>query len=177
MFRGSLRVSVALLSLVSFASAQDTIFVFCWSGPRSDNYRTRNVKSPTISSGTGQRAYVSVKSTASGRACLNITKLFVAGPTGDFRRVFEAEPNQADDGNGMRLIGWNRAGTKLLAELGRWTYGTDAGIARDVITSIQARVRSRNSTLRKACGDTLVAVAPLNLRLKAGTSLVPSLSK
>ncbi|HEY4931919.1 MAG TPA: hypothetical protein VII23_10135 [Terriglobales bacterium] len=133
MFRGSLLVSVALLSLVSFASAQDTIFVSCWSGPRSDNYRTRNVKSPTISSETAQKAYVSVKSTASGHACLNSTKLFVAGPTGEFRKVFQVEPNQGDDGNGMRLIGWNRVGTKLLAELGRWTYGSDTGMDRDVI--------------------------------------------
>ncbi len=133
MFRESLLVSIALLNLVSFASAQDTIFVPCWSGPHSENYRTRNVKSPTITSGSGQKAYVSVKSTASGRSCRNSTKLFVAGPTGGFRKVFDLEPNETDDGNGMRLIGWNRKGTNLLAELTRWTYGTDTGVDRDVI--------------------------------------------
>jgi hypothetical protein len=133
MFHESLLVYVALLNLVSFASGQDTIFVSCWSGPRSDTYRTRCVKSPTITSATGQKAYVSVKSTASGGACLNSTKLFVAGPTGAFRKVFDLEPNETDDGNGTRLIGWNRKGTKLLAELGRWTYGTDTGMDRDVI--------------------------------------------
>jgi hypothetical protein len=47
--------------------------------------------------------------------------------------VFEQQPNETDDGNGMRLIGWNRKGTNLLAELGRWTYGTDTGMDRDVI--------------------------------------------
>lgn len=133
MFRESLLVSVALLNLVSFASSQDTIFVSCWSGPRSDTFRTRSVKSPTISSGTGQKAYVSVKTTASGRSCRNNTKLFVAGPTGEFRKAFELEPNETDDGNGMRLIGWSRGGTKLLAELTRWTYGSDTGMDRDVI--------------------------------------------
>ena len=33
----------------------------------------------------------------------------------------------------MRLIGWNRKGTELLAELTRWTNGSDAGMDRDVI--------------------------------------------
>ena len=33
----------------------------------------------------------------------------------------------------MRLIGWSRGGTELLAELGRWTYGSDTGMDRDVI--------------------------------------------
>jgi hypothetical protein len=133
MFRESLLVSIVLLNLVSFASAQDTIFVPCWSGSHSQNYRTRSVKSPTITSAAGQKAFVSVKSTASGGPCLNSTKLFVAGPTGGFQNVFEVEPTQTDDGNGMRLIGWNRKGTKLLAELERWTFGTDTGMDRDVI--------------------------------------------
>ena len=48
-------------------------------------------------------------------------------------RCSKLEPNETDDGNGMRLIGWSRKGTKLLAELARWTYGTDTGMDRDVI--------------------------------------------
>jgi len=134
MFRVSLLVSVALLSLVSFASAQDTIFVSCWSGPRSENYRSRDVRGPTIASGTGQKAYVTVKATATGGGCRNETKLFTAGPTGGFRKIFEAKSNQTDDGNGMRLIGWSRDGTKLLAELGRWTHESDVPMDRQVVT-------------------------------------------
>jgi hypothetical protein len=133
MLKKHLLVIFAFIQMVSFAKAQDTIFVSCWTGKNSEVYRARKVTGRVVSSATGEKAYVSVSANASGGACLNITRLFVAGPTGEFHQVFEAKPTKGDDGNGMRLIGWDRSGKKLLAELGRWSYGTDAGMARDLI--------------------------------------------
>jgi hypothetical protein len=66
-----------------------------------------------------------------------VTQLFVSRRTGEFHKVFEAQPTKTDDGtddgNGMRLIGWNRSGARLMAELGRFAYGTDTGMSREVI--------------------------------------------
>ena len=45
------------------------------------------------------------------------------GSNGEFRKVFEAESTKSDDGDGMQVIGWNRGGTKLMAELGRFARG------------------------------------------------------
>ena len=123
----------ALVQMVSYATAQDTVLVSCWSGKNSEIYRSRNVKGPVISSTTGERAYVTVSASATGGSCSNVTKLLVAPQAGEFRKVFEARPIKAHDGNGMRLIGWNRSGTKLMAELGRFTYGTDVGMDREIV--------------------------------------------
>lgn len=134
MRRGKLFLRVALLLLLaSFASAQDTVFVSCWTGRNSEVYRSTKVKGAVVSSATGDRAYVTVAAHADGDSCSNVTRLYVAGQAGEFRRVLEAQPTKTDDGNGMRLIGWNRRGGKLLAELGRWAYGTDVGMARELI--------------------------------------------
>ena len=133
MFRERLLVSVALLNLVSFPSAQDTIFVSCWSRKHPEIYRSTRVRSAVVSSVTGERAYVTMAARADVGRCSNVTALYVAGPTGEFRKVFEAQPTKTDDGNGMRLIGWDRRGDKLLAELGRWPYGTDLGMAQELI--------------------------------------------
>lgn len=138
MFRTRLMVVLAFVQMVSFATAQDTIFVPCCSGKNCEIFRARKVKGAVISSATGERAYVLVSAnTPSSGACSNVTQLFVSGRTGEFHKVFEAQPTKTDDGtddgNGMRLIGWNRSGTKLMAELGRFAYGTDTGMSREII--------------------------------------------
>jgi hypothetical protein len=138
MFRTRLIVGFALVQMVSFATAQDTIVVSCCSGKNCDILRARKVKGAVISSATGKRAYVLVSAnTPSSGSCSNVTQLFISGRTGEFHKVFEAQPTQTDDGtddgNGMRLIGWNRSGTKLMAELGRFAYGTDTGMSREII--------------------------------------------
>ena len=138
MFRTRLIVIFAFLQMVSFATAQDTIFVPCWSGKNSEIFGPKKVKGAVISSATGKRAYVLVSANTPSRgACSNVTQLFVSGRTGEFHKVFEAQPTKTDDGtddgNGMRLIGWNRSGTRLMAELGRFSYGTDTGMSRKII--------------------------------------------
>jgi hypothetical protein len=124
---------VSLFCLVSIASAQNTVFVPCWTGKNSEVYRSTKVKGAVIYSATGERAYVTAAARAIGGACLNVSQLYVAGPTGEFRKVFEAQPTKTYDGNGMRLIGWNQPGTKLMAELGRFPYGSDVDMARELI--------------------------------------------
>jgi hypothetical protein len=94
-------------------------------------YQAKEVKRAVRSSATGERVYVAVRAHAEGGACANVAQLFVSGRTGEFRKVFEAEPTKSDDGNGMRLIGWNREGTRLMAELGRFAYGSDALMSRE----------------------------------------------
>lgn len=128
-----LLVVFALLQMVSFAMAQDTVFVPCRTGSNQQVSQSRIVKGPIVSSATGNRAYVTVNARVVGSACSNVTQLYVAGPAGEFKKVYEAQPMKTDDGNGMRLVGWNRSGTKLMAELGRFTYGTDTGMSTEVI--------------------------------------------
>ncbi len=119
--------------MVSLASAQDTIFVSCWTGKHSEIYRSTKVKSAVVSSATGERAYATTAARADTGNCSNVTQLYVAGQAGEFRKVFEARPTETDAGNGMRLIGWDRRGGKLLAELARWPYGSDIGITKELI--------------------------------------------
>jgi hypothetical protein len=133
MFGNRVVVVFAFLQMVSFATAQDAIFVSCWTGNNSEVYRGTKVKSAVVSSSSGHRAYVTVVARANGGACSNVTQLYVAERAGEFRKVFEAQPTKRDDGNGMRLIGWDRQGIRLLAELGRFTYGTDDGISKELI--------------------------------------------
>ena len=126
-------VVFAFFQMVSFAAAQDTIFVSCWTGKDSEVYQSRNVKGIVVSSASGKRAYVTVAARANGGACSNVTQLYVAGKTKEFRKVFEAQPTKTDDGNGMRIVGWDRQGSQLLAELGRFTYGTDDRYSKELI--------------------------------------------
>ena len=133
MFRNRLIVVFAFFQMVSFATAQDAIFVSCWTGKNSEIYRSTKVKSAVVSSVTGERAYVTMAARADTGNCSNVTQLYVAGQAGEFRKVFEARPTETDAGNGIRLIGWNRRGGKLLAELARWPYGSDIGITRELI--------------------------------------------
>jgi len=48
MSRTWLKVPLAFVQMVSFATAQDTIFMSCWSGKNSEIYRAEEVKSPCI---------------------------------------------------------------------------------------------------------------------------------
>ena len=122
MSRARLKVIFAFFQMISFATAQDESFV-CWSAKNPEVYQAKEVKSAVRSSATRERAYVAVRAHAEGGACSHEMQLFVSGRTVEFRKVFEAEPAKLDDGNDMRLIGWNREGTKLRAELGRFALG------------------------------------------------------
>jgi hypothetical protein len=138
MSRTRLILALVIVQVVAYAAAQDTIFVSCWTGVHSEIFRARKVRGPVISSATGEQAYVLVSAnTPSSGACSNVTQLFVSRRAGKFHKVFEAQPTKTDDGtddgNGMRLIGWNRSGTWLMAELGRFAYGTDTGMSREII--------------------------------------------
>ncbi len=172
-----LLVSVAsLLHLVSLASAQSTVYVPCWTERKPQIYRSTQVKGTVVSSATGERAYVTVAARADGGSCSNVTRLYVAGPAGEFRKVFEAQPTKTDDGNGMRLIGWNRSGRKLLAELGRWPYGTDVGMGRELIVyDAKSRARFRTSISMMPCRSTLVRIVRLCSKRRPGTNRAPSL--
>ncbi|HZD31717.1 MAG TPA: hypothetical protein VE779_08645, partial [Candidatus Angelobacter sp.] len=100
MVRKRFLVGFVFCQMVSFAIAQDTIFVSCWSGKHADVYRERTVRGNMVSSSTGNRAYVTVSAKTNGGGCQNVTRLMVAGPTGSFHRAFEAKPTETDDGNG-----------------------------------------------------------------------------
>ena len=110
-------------------SATDTAYLGCsaWTGEGWTSAVTRTSRTPVSASPGGYRAYAEVKAVASGDACENTTRLYVA-PAGSsaYRIAYTISP-AAREGNGIRLIGWSPGGNKLLAEVNLWEYETDGG--------------------------------------------------
>jgi hypothetical protein len=95
-------------------------------------YASRTVKSDSLVAPDGKhKAYAEVEATAlypqrasgySGPLCVNSSRLFVMGDSGEFKLRFMQEPADVENGNSLRLIDWSADGRRLLAELAEWHY-------------------------------------------------------
>src|SRR5215472_7595768 len=109
--------------------AADATLVTC--GEHSP-YASRTVKGDVLVAPDGKhRAYAEVEATAlypqrpsgyAGPLCVNNSRLYIAGDTGDFKIRFLQEPADVENGNSLRLIDWSSDGRRLLAELAEWQY-------------------------------------------------------
>jgi hypothetical protein len=109
--------------------AGDSALVTC--GEHSP-YASRTVKGDTLVAPDGKhRSYSEVEASAlypqrpsgySGPLCVNYSRMFVAGDTGDFKIRFLQEPADVENGNTLRLVDWSADGRRLLAELAEWQY-------------------------------------------------------
>lgn len=87
------------------------------------------------------RAYAEVEATAlypqrasgyTGPLCVNNSRLFVAGDTGEFKLKFLQEPADVETGNSLRLLDWSGDSRRLLGELAEWQY-EQPGATRTVL--------------------------------------------
>lgn len=94
-----------------------------------------------ISPDQKHRAYAEVEATAlapqraagfTGPLCVNNSRLFVAGDSGDFKLRFLQEPADVENGNSLRVLDWSADGRRLLAELAEWQY-EQPGTTRSVL--------------------------------------------
>ncbi len=124
-------------------SATDTAYLGCsaWTGDGWTPAITRAARTPVNKSPKGYRAYAEVKAVASGDACENTTRLYVASADGTSYKIAYTISPAAREGNGIRLIGWSPSGDKLLAEVNLWEYETDGGFDH-VILVYDAATRS-----------------------------------
>ena len=93
---------------------------------------SRTVKGDVLGAPDGKhRAYSETEATAlqaqrpagySGPLCINYSRLFVSGDSGDFKLTFLQEPADVETGNTLRLVDWSADGRRLLAELAEWQY-------------------------------------------------------
>jgi len=110
-------------------SATDTAYLSCttWTGKDWTDVAARSVKTQTIESPKGFRAYAEVNVAVKDGSCENTTTLYVASGAGKAFRLAYTKLPSTNDGNGIRLIGWSPSGDKLLAEVNLWKYETDRG--------------------------------------------------
>lgn len=130
--------------------ASDSTLVTC--GEHSP-YASRTVKGDVLVSPDGKhRAYAEVEASAlypqrpsgyAGPLCVNNSRLYIAGDTGDFKIRFLQEPADVENGNSLRLIDWSSDGRRLLAELAEWQY-EQPGVAHSVLI-----FDSRNGTFQQ----------------------------
>ena len=110
-------------------SATGTAYLGCsaWTGESWTAAITRTARTPVKASPRGYRAYAEVKAVASGDACENTTRLYVAAAGANTYKLAYTISPAAREGNGIRLIGWSPNGDKLLAEVNLWEYETEGG--------------------------------------------------
>jgi hypothetical protein len=76
----------------------------------------------------GFRAYAESNAVATGPACRNTSKLFIAPQDSQsFHTVLTVEPSWQAPGNGIDIIDWSPSGHRLLLAQGFWQYGSDVG--------------------------------------------------
>jgi hypothetical protein len=91
-------------------------------------YRSRSARTPILSSPDGQKeAYAEASARAQGEHCSNRSAVFVRQNGDAFELIFLQQPEEMLLGNGVRIIDWSKDGTKLLFDVLRWQYGSDAG--------------------------------------------------
>jgi hypothetical protein len=130
--------------------AGDSSLVTCGEHPP---YASRTVKSDVMVSPDGKhRAYAEVEANAlypqrpsgySGPLCVNNSRLFVSGDTGDFKVRFLQEPADVENGNSLWLVDWSSDGRRLLAELAEWQYEQPGAVHSVLIFD------SRNGTFQQ----------------------------
>ena len=120
-------------------NAVDPTQVTCGQHPP---FASRTVRGDTFISPDGRhRAYAEVEATAlnaqrrpgySGPLCVNNSRLYLAGDSGDFSVRFLQEPADVENGNSLRLLDWSADSRRLLGELAEWQY-EQPGITRGVL--------------------------------------------
>jgi hypothetical protein len=109
--------------------SEDPELVTCGEKPP---FSSRTVRGNTLASPDQKhRAYTEVEATTlypqrpsgyAGPLCVNNSRLYVAGDTGDFKMKFLQEPADVENGNSLRLIDWSADSRRLLAEVTEWQY-------------------------------------------------------
>ncbi len=116
----------------------DTSYITCGEKPAI----SRTVRGDVFISPDGKlRAYVEVEATAvhpqkspgyTGPACVNSSRLFVAGQDNQFKLVFLQEPTDTEPGNSLRIVDWSQDSRELLLQLAQWQYDSP-GVARSPV--------------------------------------------
>lgn len=107
-----------------------TRYVECVRNDKGVDLASRKVRTPSIVSKRGDRAFAVVAADLD-RGCSNTSMLYVAEPHSSFRLVFAQDVERnADstisDGNGIEAILWSPSGKRLLAQVPQWTMASDA---------------------------------------------------
>jgi hypothetical protein len=119
------------------------------------------------------RAYTEVEATAlypqrpsgyAGPLCVNNSRLFVAGDTGEFKLRFLQEPADVENGNWLRLIDWSADSRRLLAEISQWQY-EQPGVNRGVLVFDSRIGTFQQPDLARALAKTYGHECSMNLRV------------
>jgi hypothetical protein len=129
-------------------------------------YRSRSARTPILSSPDGQKeAYAEASARAQGEHCSNRSAVFVRQNGDAFELIFLQQPEEMLLGNGVRIIDWSKDGTKLLFDVLRWQYGSDAGPEDELwIYGASSGVLKRvplNRIFRSFAGACYVSLEPL----------------
>jgi hypothetical protein len=119
------------------------------------------------------RAYAEVEATAlypqrtpgyTGPLCVNNSRLFVAGDTGEFKLKFLQEPADTETGNSLRLLDWSADSRRLLAELAEWQY-EQLGATRSVLIYDSRYLTFQQPDLGRALAKTYGHECSFNFRV------------
>jgi hypothetical protein len=141
----SLTAAVILIAVTSLpassaqqaspASAPENKYVapFYLDCGRDPAYKSQSARGRVLSSPDGSReAYAEAEARAKNGSCSNASSVFVQDEDGAYRLVFLQAATEDFPGNGVRLIDWSKDGQRLLFEVLRWQYGSDAAPQSDL---------------------------------------------
>jgi hypothetical protein len=137
-------------------------------------FASRTARSNTlVAPDQKHRAYAEVEATAlyaqrppgyAGPLCVNNSRLFVAGETGEFKLKFLQEPADVENGNFLRLIDWSADSRRLLAEVTEWQY-EQPGSNRSVLVYDSRIGTFQQPDLARALAKTYGRECSMNLRV------------
>jgi len=156
--------------------SSDPALVTCGDKPP---FVSRTVRGDTLITPDGKRrAYADVEATAlspqptpghGNLTCVNNSRIFVAGETGDYKMRYLQEPADIESGNTIRLVDWSSDGRRLLTELAEWQY-EQPGATFSVLIFDARNGTFQQPDLARALAKTFARECSANIRVLGFTT-------
>lgn len=165
------QTNAAAPALENTPKSSDPALVTCGDKPP---YASRISRGDTFIAPDGKhRAYAEVEATAlypqppagyTGPICVNNSRIFVGGETGEYKIRFLQEPADVESGNSVRLVDWSSDGRRLLAEFAEWQYD-QPGATHSVLVYDARNGTFQQPDLTRALGKAFGRECAFNFRV------------
>jgi hypothetical protein len=124
-------ITISLLLQTEYLHAQitelPTAYVDCVMNAQRQDIASRKLRSPTVASKAGSRAFAVVSGDLEPE-CHNTSMIYVAEKSVPFRLVYQFNAEKYQLGNGVSQLLWSPRGDRLLVLIKTWQYASDAGL-------------------------------------------------
>jgi hypothetical protein len=137
MFFRAATVAFFFWGAFAVASKLPTQYVDCVNDSKGQPIASRQVKSPVITSTSGDHVYAVVVAKQVSQRCEITAIIYMASGKGPYRQIFRrGQIRNADgtfDDNGIQELAWSPSGKHLLAVIFRSRFASDADVKPDYL--------------------------------------------